>query len=325
MNPYWGKDFIGFFITLGERFCSFVAGSLPLVELASDELQLLTLVFASISLGLIGTFVVVNRMSMLANSLSHTVLLGIVVVYVMLLKFFPGAGQDITQMGIGALFLAALFSGAVTVTLSFLLKRYGKLPEDASIGLVFTTLFALGIILVTLLTKNTHLGIEVVMGDIEAVELSDARLVFGIMIACISFIGLFYHRLLCASFDQFFASSIGFHPSFMLYGLLLLCSLSIISSFRSIGVILVLSLLTAPPLIARLFTKKLASMLKLSCAVGIVSSGFSVALSRHILSVYHQPVSIAGLYVTLMMITYLTLLFFKSFSPKNLHKKHFAG
>ncbi|NGX47266.1 MAG: Manganese transport system membrane protein MntB, partial [Chlamydiae bacterium] len=144
MNPYHGADFFHFFAIFFTRLLTWKT-------LASDEIQFFVLSLIAIASSLIGTLLVLKRMTMLANSLSHTILLGIVIAYLLLFK--AGSGMP---MNFQVLFIAALVTGILTTLLTQVLHRVIKLQEDASIGIVFTSLFALGILLVTLYTRNAH-------------------------------------------------------------------------------------------------------------------------------------------------------------------------
>ena len=138
MNPYWGVDFFGFFAVLFRR----MTGQLPLDQMPSDEVQLLVLMGVTMSTVLLGTFLTLKKMTMMANSLSHTTLLGIVLSYVI----FFAAGSELS-IDTRVLFLGALISALLTTVLTEMTRDLLKLQEDAAIGLVFTTLFAIGIIL----------------------------------------------------------------------------------------------------------------------------------------------------------------------------------
>src|SRR4029077_18141377 len=105
--------------------------------------------------------------TMLANSLSHTILLGIVIAF---LIGSSSEGFHEGRLNLTLLFAAALGSGLLTAVVTEILTKSVKLQEDASLGLVFTTFFALGIVLVNLLARNVHIGAEVVMGNVDALH-----------------------------------------------------------------------------------------------------------------------------------------------------------
>jgi len=202
-NPYYNQNFFEFFWQLILRIFGFVKGEFGIKELASDEVQMIVLMFVAISTALVGTFLVLRRMTMLANSLSHTILIGIVVVFV-----FTTNGV-LSQGSIQAMLIAAVVTGLITAYLTEFLTKTVKLQVDASTGIVFTTLFAIGIILVTLLTRNAHIGTEVVMGNTDALHIDDCKLV-GIIILLNLFVSiLFFKEYKITTFDPALAKALG--------------------------------------------------------------------------------------------------------------------
>lgn len=305
MNPYWGQNFFGFFVVLFKR----LTGQLPLNQLASDEVQLLVLMGVTLATVLLGSFLTLKKMTMMANSLSHTTLLGIVIAY--LIFFSPETDLSINTT---ILFVSALISAVLTTLLTELVRDLLKLQEDAAIGLVFTTLFALGIILVTVFTRNSHIGVEVITGNVDALHVEDIRLVWGAAILNLVLIGFFFRQWVMTAFDEKLSFSLGIPTKTFHYLLMFLTALTLIAAFRAVGVLLVLSFLVGPTLIARQWTYRLRSLLLLGIGIGIITAVFGVALSRHFLSVYHMPLSTGGLVVTLISVLYLvsTLLTFRS-------------
>ena len=148
MNPYSGESFIGFFLTLLSRFWLLLTGNLSFSHLATDEIQILVLVGVACSTALLGCFLVLRKMTMLANSLSHTILLGIVIAYLITRDGVIGSahGGGYEPINLNAMLLASLLTGIATTFLTEFLTKNARLQEDASTGIVFTSLFALGII-----------------------------------------------------------------------------------------------------------------------------------------------------------------------------------
>lgn len=303
MNPYWGKDFFEFFAVLFRR----LTGQLPLDQLATDEVQMVVLMGVALSTVVLGTFLTLKKMTMMANSLSHTTLLGIVIAY---LIFF--APENDLMIGPGTLLVGAVVSAALTTLLTELARDLLKLQEDAAIGLVFTTLFALGIILVTVFTRNSHLGVEVITGNVDALHFEDIKLVWSAAVLNLILIGLFFRQWILIAFDEKLSFSLGLPTKTFHYLLMFLTALTLIAAFRAVGVILVLSFLVGPTLIARQWTHRLSSLLFLGIGVALFTAVIGVALSRHFLSVYHLPLSTGGLVVTLISILYILSLTFRS-------------
>jgi manganese/zinc/iron transport system permease protein len=295
-NPYWDHDFWAFFAVLGRRLMLFGQGG---VELASDELQILTLSAIAISCGLLGPLLVLKKMTMLANSLSHTILLGLAISFLISNYFFSSAGLDLPHLLLGA-FVAAL----LTVLLTGGLTSVFRLQEDASIGLVFTTLFAIGIIVVTLFMRDVHLSIEVVMGNADALQWDDFKLAAFLSLINFLFVSIFYWPLQISSFDKCQAVSIGVRCNLTHAAILFLVAASCIGAFRAVGVLIVLSFLVGPFLTARLFFDRLWQLLIAAPAIGILASLAGVALARHLLSVCGLALSTGGIVATLIALFY---------------------
>ncbi|MBS0629736.1 MAG: metal ABC transporter permease [Verrucomicrobia bacterium] len=308
MNPYAGANFFQFIAIFFGRVPHILAGA----PLASDEIQVFVLGLIAIAAALVGTLLVLKKMSMLANSLSHTILLGIVIAYLL----FAARGAGELAMNFPILIAAALVTGILTTVLTQFLTHVVKLQEDASIGLVFTSLFAIGIILVTLYTRNAHIGLEVVMGNADALHLNDLKIALGVAVTNVFFVGLFFKEWKLVCFDQGLAASLGFRPPLYNYLLMLLTSATAISAFRAVGVLLFLAFLVGLPLTARMLTHHLRTLMLLACGFGVVCSLFAVALSRHFLSVYNAPLSTAGLVVVLIGIGFVLALSAKPFTKR---------
>jgi manganese/zinc/iron transport system permease protein len=304
MTPYFAKNFLEFLILFLQRMGQFISGGLPLSSLASDEVQVLVLALVAVASALVGTFLVFKKMTMLANSLSHTILLGIVLAYLLLIPFTLDAEPHAHGISIRVLLIASLVTGLLTTLLTQLLTHCLKLQEDASTGLVFTTLFALGVILVTAFTRNTHLGTEAIMGNVDALHVHDIKLIFWIALLDLSVITLFFKEFKMTTFDSAFANSQRVSSALFSYLLMVLTSATVIGAFRAVGVLLVLAFLVGPVLTARLFTHHLKKVLLLAIAIGLFASVVSVGLARHLLSVYHLPLSTSGLVATILGIIY---------------------
>jgi manganese/zinc/iron transport system permease protein len=302
MNPYWGQSFWGFFVTLFRR----MSGALPQESLPSDEVQLFVLIATCISTVLLGTFLSLKKITMMANALSHTTLLGIVLAY-----FLLGQMSALTDLGALSLFVAACISAILTAFLTQLMKDFFQLAEDAAIGLVFTTLFALSIVLVTALTRNAHIGIEAITGHVDALHLEDLKLATITAGANLIAIAVFFHIWKITAFDEMLSTSLGIPTKLVHYSLMLLTSLTLVSSFRATGVVLVLAFLVGPTLTARLWTKRLIPLVLLGIGIAIFISLIGVALSRHILSIYHIPLSTGGLIVTLIALGFALSVFLR--------------
>lgn len=294
MNPYYDQNFFSFFKVLFSRIPALFLGE----ELQSDEIQIIVLSLVALSGALIGAFLVLKRMTMIANSLSHTLLIGIAFVFWFSFHF----GSEVSMK---ALMIASLVMAFITVGLTKFLINILNLKEDAATGLVFTSLFSIGIIFVTLLTRSGHVGMESVVGNVDALIQADIQPVLIVSLLNIAIFTFLFKEFKLTSFDPLYARFLGFSPLFFDSIILALTALTLISSFRAVGVIMVLCFLTAPVLSARFFFKKLYSLILYAIFLGVSTSIISVALSRHLLSEFNLAISTSGLTVL-----FLTVVFF---------------
>lgn len=309
LNPYYGQTFGGFIAQFLRRLMDLATGQLEFGQLTSDEIQILVLIGVAASSAMVGTFLVLRKMTMLANSLSHTILMGIVLAYVFVMPTVDQHGSQAIPMT--ALLIASLLMGFLTAFLTEFLTKTGRLQEDASTGLVFTTLFALGVVLVTILTRDAHIGTEAVMGNADALHVNDIKWVYWILGGNLCLFLLFFKEYKITTFDAKLAYALGFSPIFFNYLLMAQVSATAIGAFRAVGVLLVLAFMTGPVLMARLLTHDLKKLLFLSVGIGALASFVGVALARHLLTVYGMALSTSGIVVCVIAGFYsLTLLFF---------------
>jgi manganese/zinc/iron transport system permease protein len=240
---------------------------------------------------LLGTFLLLRRMSMVGDAISHAVLPGIVLAYLV------SGSRDAYIMLLGA---AAL--GVFTTVAIEWLHRSGKLPTDASIGLSFTSLFAIGVILLSAYAGSVDLDQDCVLyGEIAYVPLdllftpSGQSLgpralwqlvpVLGLILGCIL---LFYKELKITTFDPGFAQTLGIPTARYHYLLMILTSLSTVAAFEAVGAILVVAFLVGPAATALLLTRRLGPMLAVACLAALISAGGGYGLA------YSLGGSIAG-------------------------------
>ncbi|GAA0190434.1 manganese ABC transporter permease MntD [Fulvivirga kasyanovii] len=265
----------------------------------------------AIACGLLGCFLVLRKMAMVGDAISHAVLPGIVLAFL-----FTGSRDSVTML-IGA--------GAIGILTTFLIEFFhkkGKLQTDASIGVTFTWLFAVGVILVSAFAGKVDLDQDCVLyGEIAYVPLdlwiTDSGLVMGprvlyitgtVLIILIAFITLGYKELFLTTFDPGYASAIGISTAVWHYLLMGAVSLTTVASFESVGAILVVALLIAPPATAYMLTENLKKMLIITSFLGVVISAGGYYLAAWLDgSIAGAMASVAGL---LFMLAFL-------FSPGN--------
>lgn len=248
----------------------------------SDNLWIMIIgMLVASACSMVGCFLVLRRLAMLGDAISHAVLPGIVI------AFLITQSRNTIPMLIGA---GAL--GLLTAFLTDALTRWGRLQEDASIGVTFTWLFAIGVILVTQFTGHVDLDVECVLyGEIAfapfdtwsigATNLGPraAWILGAVTLINLVFVTLGYKQLKLCAFDSALAASLGINVALWHYLLMGLVSLTTVASFESVGAILVVAMLVVPPNTAYLLTDKLAWMIVLSVAIGALSAigGFWLA------------------------------------------------
>ncbi len=242
---------------------------------------ILTASLVGLSCGLIGVFLILRKMAMMSDAISHTVLLGIVCAY-LVTKEVSGP----------AMLVGAILAGLLT---AFLVQWLHSLDiqQEASIGIVFTTLFAIGVILIATSVGNAHLDVQhALMGEITfipwnttvlpligSVPKATVLLAFVFVVALIVIIA-FYKEWKLTSFDPALAASLGIPVLFMHYVFMTLVSITTVASFDAVGAIMVVAMLITPASSAYLWTDRLSVMLLLSCAFGVISAviGYFIAL-----------------------------------------------
>lgn len=243
--------------------------------------MLLVAILASLASSIVGVFLVLRKMSMMTDAISHTVLLGIVIVFMF-----------VNDLSNPLLILGATAMGVITVLLVELLVKSKKTSEDAATGVVFPLLFAVAIIIISLEFRGVHLDIDsVLLGNLEFVYFDQIVLngmmigpkVFYVLLAVfalnLTFFAVFYKELKIVSFDPKLAAVLGISPIIMHYSLMVLVSLTAVTSFDAVGSVVVIALMVGPAITALLFTKNLLKTVLLSMGIGILNSvgGFLVA------------------------------------------------
>lgn len=233
----------------------------------------------SICCSLVGCFLVLRRMSLLSDALSHSVLAGIAAVYLI-----TGDVQPIPML------FGALAAGIATAVMTEFVHRRAAVPEDSSIGIVFTSMFAFGVIVVSQ-ARGVHLDLDCVLfGDLAFAGIH-MRPIYGVLwpesfrnlipacLVTMAFLYLFWKELRLTSFDPTFALTVGFGASLMHYLLTTVVAIVTVAAMDVVG-LLVVALLIVPPATALLLTSRLTSMLLLSTGISLVStwSGYLLAL-----------------------------------------------
>ena len=272
---------------------------------AQIEIQLIASLVA-IACAIPGTFLVLRKMAMISDAISHSILPGIVV------------GFFITQdLNSPVLILLAALTGVITVVLVEYIQKTGLVKEDTAIGLVFPVLFSIGVLMIAKKANDVHLDIDAVLvgelalASFDRLLISDvdvgpkALWVIGvILIITIALLIAFFKELKLSTFDKGLAASLGFSPAIMHYGLMSVSSITTVGAFDAVGAILVVALMIAPAATAYLLTTDLKKMLMLSVVFGVFS-----AISGYWLA-HGLDASIAGSISTVLGLLFLIVYLF---------------
>jgi manganese/zinc/iron transport system permease protein len=242
---------------------------------------LITAALVATSCALVGSLLVLRRMSMLGDAISHSVLLGIVLVYVLF-----------NQTSLHWMLAGAVLIGLLTAWASEWIHQKAKIPADASLGLVFTWLFALAIVLIAVFAEQVHLDHEhVLFGEMAFIPFNTLRfgelnlgpkafwLALIVFIVNLAVILIGFERFKIASFHPVLATTLGIHIAGWHYLLMTLVSLTAVASFDVAGSVLVVAFLVIPAASAYLLAKSLKQMLGLSVVYALLSVGMGFGLA----------------------------------------------
>jgi len=225
---------------------------------------LITALLSGIMLSVLGSFTINKNMGFMADAMAHATL-PIIAVGV----FF---GFSISSLGAPAAIMIALFLG-------FIIKNT-NIGEDTSIGIIFSSFFALGFVLISVLDVSINLE-DLLFGQILAVSTVDVFVIFILASVVLSTLFLFFKQILFYSFDPLGAQVRNLNVTFLNYLFLIILSLSIVGSLQTVGIVLVLSMLLIPAAAAKLVTKTFVKSIKISAFFGGVSSVAGLYLSYY--------------------------------------------
>jgi ABC-type Mn2+/Zn2+ transport system permease subunit len=213
--------------------------------------------------GVIGCFIILRGMALMGDAISHAVLPGVAISYMLGASFFIGA----------------VITGVLTAIGIGFISRNTRVKEDSAIGLMFTAAFALGIVIINLMDSVSVDLYHILFGNVLGVSRGDLKFILGIGIAVLICIILFYRQLLISTFDSTMAKAIGIPTGLIHYMLMLLLSLVTVASLKAVGIILVVAMLITPGATAYLLTDRLSVMLWISSLIGVISSIAGLVLS----------------------------------------------
>lgn len=270
----------------------------------TDFWIILTGTLVAATCGILGCFLVLRKMAMVGDAISHSVLPGIAI------AFLISSSRDSMLMLFGAAVL-----GLITVFLIQLLQNSG-LQSDASIGIVFTALFAIGVIIISRNAAHIDLDLDCVLfGEIAYVQWDTwvwngydmgpvaVWMLGGTLLIVLAAIGLFYKQFKLCAFDPALAAAVGIPVALFHYMLMGLVSLSTVASFESVGAILVVGMLIIPAATAYLLTDRLSMMIVYSVLIGAISATGGYYAAKWLdASIAGAMVTVAGILFVLVFI-----------------------
>lgn len=233
-------------------------------QYAFMQRALLTAIVVGATCGMLSCFIVLKRWSLLGDAISHAVLPGVAIAYLVGWPFFVGAfiTGALTSLGIGAI------------------ERHTRLKADAAMGVMFTAAFAIGVVIISQIASSTHL-MHILFGNVLGVQPAALLLTIIAGVIAVAAVVLFYKELLLYTFDPVQTRALGFHSGRIHYGLILLLTLTIVASLETVGIILVVAMLATPGATAHLLTDRLPVMLAIAIGVGVLSAIIGLYLAYY--------------------------------------------
>ena len=216
---------------------------------------LITALVIGIVWGAVGCFIILRGMSLMGDAISHAVLPGVAISFILGINFFIGA----------------IVFGLLASTIITYIKSNSIIKSDTAIGITFSSFLALGIILIGVANSSTDL-FHILFGNILAVQDLDMWITIAVALLVLTTIKIFFRPLLLTSFDPILAKSIGVRVTFYHYFLMVILTLVAVTAMQSVGTILIVALLITPAATAYLYANSLKTMILLSSGFGALAS-----------------------------------------------------
>ena len=242
--------------------------------------SLFVLVATAMACAILSPFLVLRKLSMVSDAISHSVLLGIVIAFFI-----------VKDVGSPFLIAGAALFGVITVFVVEFLSGTGLVKNDDAVGIVFPMFFALAVVLITKFARNVHLDTDVVlMGEVIIAPLNRVEFIGMslpkalvqmeiLLLINLLFVIIFFKELKITTFDRGFAKLAGFSSVALFYVLMTLSSFTAVTAFDAVGAILVVSFLITPGAAAYLISKDLKVMIAMSVGYAVINSGIGYVLS----------------------------------------------
>ncbi|HUG70697.1 MAG TPA: metal ABC transporter permease [Pirellulaceae bacterium] len=252
---------------------------------AYDTWTVVTAALAAMACALPGVFLVMRRQSMMGDALAHTTLPGIVVAFLIAhalqqAGWISSATYDSWRHA--AMFLGALLIGVLSAVLTEWIQKLGRVEASAALGVVFTTLFAIGLLLIRLQADQVHIDPDcvlygiietTVMDTVPNTDIPRAAVVNGLVLSAnLLLVALFFKELRISAFDPAISTAMGINANVMHYALMAVTAATLVSAFESVGSILVIAMLIAPAATAHLLTDRLHLLIVISLGVAALSA-----------------------------------------------------
>ncbi|PSO47009.1 MAG: hypothetical protein BRC33_13700 [Cyanobacteria bacterium SW_9_44_58] len=228
--------------------------------------SLMTAILVGIICAVVGSYLMVQRLALLGESVSHSVLPGVAIAFIL--------GVDI--------FLGAFIAGVISAVMIAWVRTRSPVKEDAAMGIIYSAFFSLGITLITIVQKNNKIDLlHFLFGNILGVTTRDVINTSVIAVIVVGAIALLYKELLFYTFDPEGAQASGLPINLLDFGLIILMSLTIVASLTTVGLALVVALLITPGATAYLLVKRLHQMMILGAVIGVLASISGMYLSYY--------------------------------------------
>lgn len=259
-----------------------------------DHAIVITGALAAMACALPGNYLVLRRQSMMGDALSHTALLGIVLAYLgthAMLEANWITFEQYLWARPAAMFVGAVVIGIVSAWLTEGIQELGRVESSAALGVVFTSLFALGLLLIRLAADHVDLDPGCVLyGELETSIMDTlagtaipraAAINAAVLVVNLVLVLVFYKELEVSAFDPALATTLGINARMMMYALMAVTAATLVAAFQSVGSILVIAMLIVPPATAHLLTDRLPRMVVLSLVIAAASAivGHAAAIS----------------------------------------------
>ncbi|MGJ8695674.1 MAG: metal ABC transporter permease [Verrucomicrobiaceae bacterium] len=295
----------------------------------ADTGILLVGILCAMACALPGCFLLLRRMSMMGDAISHAVLPGIAI------AFLISSSRASIPM-----FIGAALAGILTALFTQWITKFGKVDRGAAMGIVFTTLFAIGLILIKQTADHVDLDASCVLyGALEATPLNQVTLwqndatilrvphaslvVGGVLLFNALVIALFYKELTLASFDPALARAHGFRPMLMHYLLMTMVAITTVAAFEAVGSIIVIAMLIVPPATAFLLTRSLPLLIGLSLGFAALGAILGHLSSQALPAYFGLPeTTSSGMMATLSGLLFLLVWIF---GPQGLLRRSLPG